>query len=175
MEDYQNAIDQWIKLVGGYPNKTLDEKLVVNALGLTGEAGEIADKIKKYVWYAPIDLNQLKKSVRMELGDVLYHVVQLASLLGFSINDIMKDHLAKVISRAPVPEVLRPANSYDLVPGAIVWLVDGPLCSSMMPVMVAGREEVDEKVVGFYDSEGDNYKVHQAYIGLERTSPPENR
>jgi NTP pyrophosphatase (non-canonical NTP hydrolase) len=55
-----------------------DIMLVWNALGLTGEAGEVADLIKKAVFHRhPFDREALIK----ELGDVLWYVAALCTKL----------------------------------------------------------------------------------------------
>ena len=70
-------------------------------LGLCGEAGEVADKVKKVLRdrqgcfdAAVID------DLRLELGDVLWYVAQLASELGLELQDVAEANLAKLASRA---------------------------------------------------------------------------
>jgi len=70
-------------------------------LGLCGEAGEVADKVKKVLRdragafdAAVID------DLRLELGDVLWYVAQLASELELDLDEIAEANLAKLASRA---------------------------------------------------------------------------
>ncbi|MFT4567086.1 MAG: NTP pyrophosphatase (non-canonical NTP hydrolase) [Saprospiraceae bacterium] len=69
-----------------------------NALGLTGEAGEVADLIKKGIYHQQgLDHEKLKK----ELGDVLWYVAALSRDLGFSMSEIMEGNIAKLEARFP--------------------------------------------------------------------------
>lgn len=76
--------------------------LVWNALGLAGEAGEVADTIKKAVFHRHgLDQDKLVK----ELGDVLWYLAALASKLGVSLDEVAERNIAKLKERCPTPEV----------------------------------------------------------------------
>lgn len=65
-------------------------------IGLMGETGEVAEKIKKHIRDGtPLDKEDLKK----ELGDVLWYVSNLATDLGISLDDIAYTNLKKVADR----------------------------------------------------------------------------
>jgi NTP pyrophosphatase (non-canonical NTP hydrolase) len=70
-------------------------------LGLCGESGEVADKVKKVLrdQQGVFDAESLH-GVAMELGDVLWYLAQLATELGLSLEDIAESNLAKLASRA---------------------------------------------------------------------------
>lgn len=78
--------------------------VIYPALGITGEAGEVSDKIKKWIrdkgWspFQPIDAKD-SESVAYELGDVLWYVAAFAHDLGYSLNDIAKMNISKLSSR----------------------------------------------------------------------------
>lgn len=65
------------------------------ALGLCGEAGEIAEKIKKSIRDGKLDVNQLK----LELGDCLWYLSQLSSCYGLDLEDIAVCNINKLQSR----------------------------------------------------------------------------
>ncbi len=74
---------------------------VYPTLGLSGEAGEVADKVKKVIR----DRNGVfdegaREAIKLELGDVLWYVAQLSSELGFELEEIAKANLEKLASRA---------------------------------------------------------------------------
>lgn len=67
-------------------------------LGLTGEAGEVADLIKKYL-YQGHDLPCEK--VVEELGDLMWYIALTADLIGRSMEDIMQANIDKLWYRYP--------------------------------------------------------------------------
>ena len=69
-------------------------------MGLAGETGEIAEKIKKVIRDKGGKINlRDKKELSKELGDVLWYLANLATELGLSLEEIARDNLAKTSSR----------------------------------------------------------------------------
>jgi len=81
-----------------YPNA--GNNFIYPTLGLSGEAGEVAEKIKKVIRdkEGVVDEEQ-KIEIKKELGDVLWYVSQLASELGLSLEDIAEKNIEKLYSR----------------------------------------------------------------------------
>lgn len=76
------------------------QNFVYPTLGLAGEAGEVAEKVKKVIRDKNGKLDQETISLlTKELGDVLWYVSQLATELGVQLDDIAKENLAKLQSR----------------------------------------------------------------------------
>lgn len=70
------------------------------ALGLTGEAGEVADKIKKILRDEEGFVSDARKyDIALELGDVLWYVAQLSAELGFSMGEVADMNIEKLKSR----------------------------------------------------------------------------
>lgn len=72
--------------------------LVWNALGLTGEAGEVADLIKKGVFHRH-DIN--REVLVDELGDVLWYLAALCTRLGYPLGLVMARNISKLEKRYP--------------------------------------------------------------------------
>jgi NTP pyrophosphatase (non-canonical NTP hydrolase) len=71
---------------------------LLGALGLTGEAGEVAEHIKKYVFHGhPLDTEFVVK----ELGDVLWYLAFLADTCGVPLEAVMAQNIAKLEARYP--------------------------------------------------------------------------
>lgn len=81
-----------------YPNA--GENFIYPTLGLSGESGEVAEKIKKVIRdkNGVVD-DEMRKMIKKELGDVLWYVSQLASELGLELNNIAEENIEKLYSR----------------------------------------------------------------------------
>ena len=68
------------------------------AIGVSGEAGELLDAVKKYAIYEkPLDC----KNVVEELGDLEFYMQGLRAALGISRNDCLRANIAKLSKRYP--------------------------------------------------------------------------
>ena len=79
-----------------YPDR--GRNLIYPTLGLCGEAGEVAEKVKKHLRDGtPIE--ELRTVLCKELGDVLWYINALAHELGLPLADIARENLRKLLSR----------------------------------------------------------------------------
>jgi len=75
-------------------------KLSYTTLGLVGEAGEIANKVKKIIRDQNLEVNKTNKSdLKKELGDVLWYAATLATELGYDLEEVAQDNIDKLRSR----------------------------------------------------------------------------
>lgn len=85
-----------------YPNR--GSNLIYPALGLVGESGETADKIKK-LWRnkgktsAAELTTEERDGLIKEIGDVLWYAAALATELGVSLEYIAAENIAKLRDR----------------------------------------------------------------------------
>jgi NTP pyrophosphatase (non-canonical NTP hydrolase) len=93
-EEYQKKS----RVTAKYPNA--DENYIYPTLGLAGEAGEVAEKIKKVIRDkgGKID-EETREAIKKELGDVLWYVAQLATELKIPLEDVATGNLAKLYDR----------------------------------------------------------------------------
>lgn len=72
--------------------------LLNGVLGLTGEAGEVSDLIKKGIFHEKgIDREHLEK----ELGDVMWYIAFICHTCGFNLDEIMQMNIDKLKARYP--------------------------------------------------------------------------
>ena len=70
-------------------------------LGLSGEAGEVADKVKKVLRdKGGVFDEATRESIKLELGDVLWYISQLSSELGYQLDEVARANFEKLKSRA---------------------------------------------------------------------------
>ena len=66
------------------------------AIGVSGEAGELIDAIKKHwVYGKPID----EANVLEELGDLMFYIQAMANLFNFSLQQILQGNADKLAKR----------------------------------------------------------------------------
>jgi NTP pyrophosphatase (non-canonical NTP hydrolase) len=93
LSDYQRRS----RRTAGYPREAW---LAYPALGLVGEAGEVAEQVKRVIRDdAATMTDQRREAMAAELGDVLWYVAQLATELGLDLDEIARGNLAKLLSR----------------------------------------------------------------------------
>lgn len=81
-----------------YPDK--DNNIIYPSLGLVGETGEVAEKIKKLIRDKNFEITEeFRKDIKKELGDVLWYIAALASELGLSLQKIAELNIEKVYDR----------------------------------------------------------------------------
>ena|SRR5580700_9201316 len=74
--------------------------LAYPALGLAGEAGEVAEHAKKAIRDDGGRVGEERRAaMAKELGDVLWYVAQLATELGLDLDAVAQGNLDKLLSR----------------------------------------------------------------------------
>ncbi|MBY0011483.1 nucleoside triphosphate pyrophosphohydrolase family protein [Paenibacillus typhae] len=94
-----NEYQQLAEVTANRTTADTDQKRYTNyAMGLSGEAGEVTDLLKKVVFHGhDLDKDKLKK----ELGDVMWYVAMLASTAGIELNEIASANIEKLRQRYP--------------------------------------------------------------------------
>ena len=87
---------QYSKWVEGKIITEGDERLVENVLGLVGEAGEVAEKVKKMIRdgtkVVPMDIIK-------EIGDVVFYCTALDNHVGYDLTTVLEINLVKLNGR----------------------------------------------------------------------------
>ena len=76
-----------------------EQGLIYTVLGLTGEAGEVAEKVKKML-RDDIELDdKYRGKIARELGDVLWYLSNVAHEIGVSLETVAKANVRKLSDR----------------------------------------------------------------------------
>ncbi len=93
-EEYQAAAS----LTALYPNRK--NNLAYPTLGLAGEAGEVANIVKKIERdFAGVITDEIRTKLQDELGDVLWYISACADELNLTLDEIAQFNVAKLAKR----------------------------------------------------------------------------
>ena len=77
-----------------------EQAIIYPTLGLTGEAGEVANKVKKIIRDGSNSKDErLVQDISAEIGDCLWYIAVLASDIGVKLSDIASNNLIKLEKR----------------------------------------------------------------------------
>lgn len=95
MDEYQKLAAR----TGAVPDGTVLQ-LYDLGLGIAGEAGEVAEKLKKSIRDDGATISdERKQMLKNEIGDVLWYVSQLSRTLGFSLSEVAQHNVDKLWER----------------------------------------------------------------------------
>lgn len=101
---YENFTDSdevdWADLYSAWVEKKIltsgSDRLIENTLGLVGEAGEVAEKIKKLIRDSSRFQNE---EIMKELGDVVFYATALANIYGRGLQEVLQLNIEKLDDR----------------------------------------------------------------------------
>ena len=97
--DKQMEINEYQTLAKNTAIYPKDKAVVYPALGLAGEAGEVANKVKK-VLRDGTEIKDVSKDIASEIGDCLWYISVLAGDIGWDLESIAKLNIDKLQDRA---------------------------------------------------------------------------
>lgn len=79
---------------------SIKDNIYYHTLGLAGEAGEICNKIKKVMRDKDGAISdEVKENLKAEIGDVMWYVGSLCTVLGLDLEDVCSANIDKLYSR----------------------------------------------------------------------------
>ena len=94
-----NTYQKEARLTAQYPN--LGSNNIYPTLGLVGEAGEVAEKVKKVIRDKKgIFDEESKRGIKKELGDVLWYLSNLCDEFDFNLDEVAMLNLEKLKLRS---------------------------------------------------------------------------
>ncbi len=95
-----NEYQEKASVTATFTGKQEEHQLMYLALGVCGEAGEIAEKVKKIIRNDEgVVSDEKRESIRSEIGDVLWYLSQLSRVLGIPFEDAAQDNIRKIMDR----------------------------------------------------------------------------
>ncbi len=94
-EKYQAAIENFAV----YPRENELAAISYLALGLNGEAGEVAEQVKKAIRNDGHLSSERRENIKQELGDVLWYVARIAVEFNVSLSEIAAGNVEKLQNR----------------------------------------------------------------------------
>jgi len=94
-----NSYQEFCRSTAVYPDamkKNLSE-LMYLSLGLAGEGGEIANKVKKL--YRDGETHEKKMAIAAELGDIAWYLARLCDTLDVDLDDVLEENKRKLSDR----------------------------------------------------------------------------
>ncbi|MDA2439629.1 nucleoside triphosphate pyrophosphohydrolase family protein [Bacillus cereus] len=90
-------------------NNDFGGRVLNAALGITGEAGEVADVVKKAIFHGhgfdpahcPGEEEGNTHKIALELGDILYYISIMSHEMGYTLEDIAQMNIFKLAKRYP--------------------------------------------------------------------------
>jgi len=74
------------------------EDAIINwALGISGEAGDVAGCIKKTMYHG----NDQKAGTRENIGDVMWYIAMICNYYGWNLEDVLEENVKKLKARFP--------------------------------------------------------------------------
>lgn len=83
-----------------FEGKQAEYELMYLTIGISGEAGEIAEKVKKILRNDDgVITDEKREALKNEVGDVLWYLSQFSRTLGFTFSEAAEANLKKLADR----------------------------------------------------------------------------
>ncbi len=83
-----------------YPGQGMVGGILYVSLGLSGEAGEVSNKVKKILRDDKRALTDTRRAeIINELGDTLWYIAMMATELHVTLDEVAKINVAKLVNR----------------------------------------------------------------------------
>lgn len=89
---------QYTESIEGHTFNFENAEVIHGVIGISSEAGELVDAIKKQiVYHQPLN----KDNIKEELGDLLHYMTYLLRYFGWTLEDLMDNNVDKLTKRYP--------------------------------------------------------------------------
>lgn len=100
---FQRHLNEVISKTWNYAKrcKVFEDHVQNAGFGLAGEAGEVADQIKKWMYHTEKPFGFHREKLVSELGDVFFYLIKFMDLTGITVEECLKNNAEKLASRHP--------------------------------------------------------------------------
>jgi len=95
--DYRKEV---MKNCPNFATDSIEKKIDLGGLGVAGEAGEVADLVKK-VLHHDVPLDSVREKLIKEMGDVHWYLEYLAAAIGVTTEEVLEANVKKLKERHP--------------------------------------------------------------------------
>lgn len=95
-----NYREEVLRNCPNFSTDPLEAKLGLGGLGVAGEAGEVADLLKK-VLYHEVPFASVREKLIKEMGDVFWYLEYLAASIGVTTEEVLATNIKKLRERHP--------------------------------------------------------------------------
>ena len=99
--DSDAFIERLEKLQDGDMIWSQPQRLLTGGIGICSEGGELLDLVKKVLFQGKEPTPELRKKIKLELGDVMWYVQQVLIWGGWSLNEVLAENTKKLSGRYP--------------------------------------------------------------------------
>lgn len=96
-----NYREEVLRNCPNFSTDSIEKKLSLGGLGVAGEAGEVADQIKKVLHHDVELTSDVRFKIVKEMGDVYWYLEYLAATLEMTMEDVLNINVAKLRARHP--------------------------------------------------------------------------
>lgn len=94
--------DAFVERIEELKNKGCDtHRLLTAAVGISAEGGEFTEIVKKILFQGKEFNDDNKKHLLIELGDVMWYVMQACNALGCTLDEVVIQNTYKLLARYP--------------------------------------------------------------------------
>ena len=99
--DSDTFMDRLAEFQDGDMKWTEPQRLLTGGIGICSEGGELLDLVKKLLFQGKKPTPELRKKIKLELGDVMWYVQQVLIWGGWSLNEVLAENTKKLSGRYP--------------------------------------------------------------------------
>ena len=99
--DSDTFIDRLAEFQDGDMIWSQPQRLLTGGIGICSEGGELLDLVKKLLFQGKEPTPELRKKIKLELGDVMWYVQQVLIWGGWSLNEVLAENTKKLSGRYP--------------------------------------------------------------------------